>query len=175
VGQPELLAEPADLVLEQVAQRLHELETEPLGQPAHVVVGLDDGRRPPHARGLDDVGVERPLGEGAGIREAPRLGLEDLDELAADDPALLLGSATPRAPTGSVGGSRGRASPGPEPRHHLSGSSWRSSPVSTKIGTRRSPIASRSNMAVTVESTPPEIPQITRPTGSNARRPATDS
>src|SRR6059058_2104603 len=42
--QPELGAEPAHLVLEQLAQRLDELETHPLGEPAHVVVRLDDLR-----------------------------------------------------------------------------------------------------------------------------------
>ena len=38
VGQAELQAEPADLVLEQVAERLDQLEAELLGQAADVVV-----------------------------------------------------------------------------------------------------------------------------------------
>src|SRR3712207_8236915 len=33
---------------------------------------------------LDDVGVERPLHEEAGVRQLVRLALEDADELAAD-------------------------------------------------------------------------------------------
>ena len=90
VRQAELLAEPPDLVLEQVAQRLHQLEAEPLGQAADVVVGLDHRRRAAHPGRLDDVRVERPLGQIAGVGKPSRLGLEDLDELAADDPAFLL-------------------------------------------------------------------------------------
>ena len=37
-GQPELLADQPDLVLEQRPQRLDELELQVLGQPADVVV-----------------------------------------------------------------------------------------------------------------------------------------
>jgi hypothetical protein len=57
VRQAQLLADLAHLVLEQVAQRLDELEAEVLGEAADVVVGLDlwaafvSG-----GRGLDDVG-----------------------------------------------------------------------------------------------------------------------
>ena len=61
-GQAELLADQADLVLEQGAQRLDELELEVVGQAADVVVGLDvGGARSP--AGLDDVRVERALDE----------------------------------------------------------------------------------------------------------------
>ncbi len=59
---PELGADGADLVLEQHAQRLDELELQVLGQAADVVVGLDR-RRAGAAAGLDDVGVQRPLDE----------------------------------------------------------------------------------------------------------------
>ena len=45
VGQAELLADGAHLVLEQQAQRLDQVEGQVLGQPAHVVVRLDVGRR----------------------------------------------------------------------------------------------------------------------------------
>ena len=61
-GQPELLADQPDLVLEQRAQRLDELELEVVGQPAHVVVGLDV-RGAGAAAGLHHVGVERALHE----------------------------------------------------------------------------------------------------------------
>ena len=40
---------------------------------------------------LDDVGVERALGQEVDPPELGRLLLEDADELVADDPALLLG------------------------------------------------------------------------------------
>ena len=60
--QAELLADQADLVLEQRAQRLDELELEVVGQAADVVVGLDVGGAGA-AAGLDHVGVERALHE----------------------------------------------------------------------------------------------------------------
>ena len=69
LGQPELGADGADLVLEQRAQRLDELELEVVGQAADVVVGLDR-RRAGAAAGLDHVGVERALDEVASRRRA---------------------------------------------------------------------------------------------------------
>ena len=75
---------------------------EVVGQAADVVVALDV-RRAGAAAGLDDVGVERALheeldrlavGPGLGDDLAGRL-LEDPDELAADDLALLLGVGDP--------------------------------------------------------------------------------
>ena len=89
LGQAQLGAHLADLVLEQVAQRLHQLERHVLGQAAHVVVALDVRRRLRAA--LDHVGVERAL------HQEPRAGvlaghlLEHADELLADDLALALG------------------------------------------------------------------------------------
>ena len=59
-GQPQLLADEADLVLEQRAQRLDQRELEVVGQAADVVVRLDVGGAGSPAR-LDDVGVERAL------------------------------------------------------------------------------------------------------------------
>ena len=64
LGQAELGADRAHLVLEQRPQRLDELELQVLGQPADVVVGLDR-RRAGAAAGLDHVGVERALHEEA--------------------------------------------------------------------------------------------------------------
>ena len=69
LGQPELGADRADLVLEQRAQRLDELELEVVGQAADVVVGLDR-RRAGAAAGLDHVGVQRALDEEAARRRA---------------------------------------------------------------------------------------------------------
>ena len=101
-GQAELLADQAHLVLEQRAQRLDQLELQVVGQAADVVVRLDVGGAGP-AAGLDDVGVERALHEerdlvallGRGAEHLGLGGLEDPDELAADDLALLLGVADP--------------------------------------------------------------------------------
>ena len=96
--QAELLADPAHLVLEQRAQRLDQRELQVVGQAADVVVGLDV-RGAGAAAGLDDVRVERALHEEldrlavrAGLGDDLARGLlEDADELAADDLALLLG------------------------------------------------------------------------------------
>ena len=60
LGQTELAAHRADLVLEQQPQRLDELELQVVGQAADVVVALDVGRAGA-AAGLDDVGVQRAL------------------------------------------------------------------------------------------------------------------
>lgn len=103
VGQAELLADHPDLVLEQLAQRLDELELDVVGQAAHVVVRLDV-RGAGAAAGLDDVRVQGALDQegdrGAVLLEDLQLGLlEDADELAADDLPLGLrvGDAGERA------------------------------------------------------------------------------
>ena len=84
------MPETADLVLEQVAQRLDELEAHVLGQPADVVMALDHGGRAVAAAGLDEVGIQRALDEELGLGQAAGVLLEDADELVADRLALLL-------------------------------------------------------------------------------------
>ena len=61
--EAEVQADAAHFVLEQIAQRLDQLELHPLGQAADVVVALDDHRRAEHRRRLDDVRIERALAE----------------------------------------------------------------------------------------------------------------
>ena len=63
VRQAQRHAEFAHLVLEQVAQRLQQLQAQRLGQAADVVVALDRGRLLAWlgAAGLDHVGVDRAL------------------------------------------------------------------------------------------------------------------
>ena len=95
--QPELAAEGAHLVLEQFAQRLDEAHVHALGQAADVVVALDGHRgaaREGHA--LDDVRIEGALRQELGrlltvLGDLLRLGLEHVDEEAADRLALRLG------------------------------------------------------------------------------------
>ena len=95
--QAELQADLADLVLEEGAQRLHQRESQVVRQASDVVVALDVGGAGAPAR-LHDVGIERALHEEvdglallAGLRNDTARGLlEDPDELAADDLALLL-------------------------------------------------------------------------------------
>ena len=60
VGQAELGGYHADLVLEEGAQRLDQVEVEVLGQAADVVVDLIVAASPSAAAGLDHVRVERP-------------------------------------------------------------------------------------------------------------------
>ena len=96
LGQAELAAEHADLVLEQFAQRLDQLHVHPLGQAADIVVALDRHRRPAgEADALDHVRIERALGEEIGAADLRRLRLEDVDEGLADELALGLGIVEP--------------------------------------------------------------------------------
>ena len=90
--EPEREPDVANLVLEEIAQWLDELEPEVLRQSADVVMGLDLGRVVGVVRRrLDDVGVERPLGEEIDRSQSSRLLLEDADERRADAAAFLLG------------------------------------------------------------------------------------
>src|SRR6185503_6060284 len=89
--QSELQANLTNLVLEQVAQRLDQLEAQVGWQPADVVMRLDLLRRLGLGGGaFDDVRIERALGQEIDPSERRCLLLEDPDELVADDLALLL-------------------------------------------------------------------------------------
>src|SRR5215203_5554873 len=79
----------AYFVLEEVPQRLDEVEVHDLGEAAHVVVALYPGGVAGPT--LYDVGVERTLHKESGVLEFARLLLEGADELLADDLALRLG------------------------------------------------------------------------------------
>ena len=86
IGHPELLSEEPDLVLEEVLQRLDELQFHLFGESPHVVVGLDHGAGAAECRpGFDEVRIERPLGEEVRALDLSGLLLEDLDEDPADD------------------------------------------------------------------------------------------
>ena len=91
VRQAEERAQLADLVLEELAQRLDQLEAHVRGQAAHVVVGLDRGRRTLERHRLDDVRVERPLGQPRDVTELAGFVLEHRDELGPDRLPLDLG------------------------------------------------------------------------------------
>src|SRR5438094_1881131 len=90
LGHAEHAPEAPHLVLEELAERLEELEPHPFGQAADVVMALDGGRGAAHRDRLDDVGVEGPLRQEADVGDLPRLLLEHLDEGPPDDPPLLL-------------------------------------------------------------------------------------
>src|SRR4028119_356473 len=81
------------LVLEQVPQRLYEIEVHHLGQSADVVVALYLRRIAGAA--LYDVRIERALDQEGGVLYASRLLLEGADKLLADNLALRLGVCHP--------------------------------------------------------------------------------
>ena len=90
LGQTQLTASLTDFVLEQVAQRLHQLlEVHGVGQTADVVVALDDGGLTAQTA-LDDIGVDGALCEEIDLADLLCLFLKDADELLADDLALAL-------------------------------------------------------------------------------------
>ena len=91
VGHPEFTAHTAHLVLEEPAKGLAELEFHLGRQAADVVVALDDLAG--DVETLDAVGIDGALGQPTGIGDLGGLGIEDLDEVAAYDLALLLGIA----------------------------------------------------------------------------------
>ena len=88
LGHTKLAPNAAHLVLKEPLQRLAELEVHLLGQSADVVMALDDLARDVQA--LDAVGVDGALGQPLGISNLLGFGIEHLDEVAADDLALLL-------------------------------------------------------------------------------------
>ncbi len=91
VGQAELQAELADFVLEQIAQRLDQLEAQILGQSADVVVQLDRRGGPIFGgAAFDHVRVERALGQEVGAVDLGGFVGKALDEGVADPLALLL-------------------------------------------------------------------------------------
>src|SRR5262249_26239057 len=89
--QAEFQPEPAHLVLEQIFERLDQLKSQLPWQPADVVMRLDRRRRAvKRGSTLDDVWIQRALGEKVGIANPLCLVLEYIDEHMADNPAFLL-------------------------------------------------------------------------------------
>ena len=107
LGQAELGADRAHLVLEQRAQRLDQRELQVVGQPADVVVALDV-RGAVAAAGLDDVRVERALDQELDAR--PSAVADDLARRPSNARMnsrpmilrLVSGSVTPAARRGSA-------------------------------------------------------------------------
>ncbi len=89
IRQAEFTAQHAHLVLEQFAQRLHQLHVHARGQAADIVMRLDGDRRPAGERhALDHVGIQRALRQK--IRATNFLGfrIEHIDEQPPDGLAL---------------------------------------------------------------------------------------
>ena len=132
-GNAEHRAELAHLVLEQLAQRLDELELHPLGQPADVVVALDRRRRALEGDRLDDVRIERALRQELDVADSWRASssktsmkvspmIRRLRSGSVDAGQARRGSARPRRPP-RCGSERRRAgSPSPaSPRRGAAG------------------------------------------------------
>ena len=83
-------SDAAHFIFEEEAERLDELEVHLFGKTADVVVALDFARRAIDGGGLDDVGVDGALAEPTRIFYFHCLGVEDLDEVGADDFTFLL-------------------------------------------------------------------------------------
>ncbi|CRM87606.1 hypothetical protein [Pseudomonas sp. 22 E 5] len=91
VRQAEFQAQTSDFVLEQFAQWFYQFEVHLLRQATHVVVGLDHvGLAALGASRLDHVRVDGALGEVLDVVQFVGLGIEHVDEGAADDLALFL-------------------------------------------------------------------------------------
>ena len=80
----------AHLVLEQGAQRLHDLQVHLLGQAAHVVVRLDLAARPVDAHALDDIRIDGALGQPTSALDFLCLCVEHVDEGRTDSLAFGL-------------------------------------------------------------------------------------
>ncbi len=89
MGQAQLLPHSPHLILEQIAKGFHEVEPEPVGEPADIVVGLDDRRGASNTRGLDDIRIQGALRQIPRIGKSRGLGLKDINELPADDLPFL--------------------------------------------------------------------------------------
>ena len=125
LGQAQLAAQRAHLVLEQLAQGLDQLQLHALGQAADIVVRLDgDAGAAGEAHALDHVGIERALRQELGAADLVRLGVEHVDEGGADD--LALAARDPSTPASLPRKSRARVAMDQrdvvmvaEERHHL--------------------------------------------------------
>src|ERR1700730_16061147 len=92
VGQSQLTAQFAYLVLEQFAQGLDELQFHAGRQAADIVMRFDRNRGTPEwAHRLDYIGVEGALRQELDIADLVRLFVEDVDKGGADRLALLFG------------------------------------------------------------------------------------
>ncbi len=84
-GQAEFAAERAHLVLEQFAQRLDQLHVHARGQTADIVVRLYRHRRATGERhAFDHIGIERALRQKFRAADLFCLGIEHVDEQAAN-------------------------------------------------------------------------------------------
>src|SRR5690606_16596595 len=60
---PKCFAHPAHLIFKEGVERLHHFQLHEVGQPTHIVMRLDRGRRAIHRNRLDDIGIDGALPE----------------------------------------------------------------------------------------------------------------
>ena len=87
LGHFQLMAHPADFILEEPAERLAEPKSHLIGKSTDIVVALDDHTR--NAQAFNAVRIDCTLRQPLGIRDLPGLCIEYLDEVPADDLAFL--------------------------------------------------------------------------------------
>src|SRR5262249_44742947 len=79
--QPQLQAQSAHLVLEQILEWLNQLKAELRGQAADIVVSLNCGSGTVHrAAAFDDIRIQRALSQKANILDMLCFFFEDIDE-----------------------------------------------------------------------------------------------
>ena len=145
LGQTKFPADAPHLVLKQLAQRLDQLEGQIGRQAANVMMRLDGRGGASHGHRFDHVGVKGSLHQEPHVAEMARLHRQRRDELRADPLALDLGIGDARQAFQKS--RRGVHADHPQPTRCSSNSIvwWnsflRSSPLSTKIFVRRSPMA----------------------------------
>src|SRR5439155_5276255 len=89
--KPQLLPQAANFILEELFERLDQLESQFLGQPADVVMRLDCcSRAVAHGAAFDYVRIKRPLGKELRVLDALGFILEDVDKDMTDEPPLFL-------------------------------------------------------------------------------------
>ena len=166
--QAQLQAQPADFVLEQVAQRLDQLEAQILGQAADVVMQLDrGGRAVGRGAAFDHVGIERSLGQESGAGDLGRFVGKAVDEGVADAAAFFLR-------IGDAGQGRQKRSSALTTCRSVLKCCENSRMTDFSSSLRKQAVVDQdaaatagrwpdtSSAATTDESTPPDRPQITR-------------
>ena len=93
IGQSQLSADLANLILEQGSQRLHQFELHIVGQATNIVMTLDLGGV--LGARFDDIGIQGSLDEELSVLNAAAGVLEYSDEEFADGFALCLGFGDP--------------------------------------------------------------------------------
>ena len=173
--EAELGRQGADLVLEQLAERLDQLNFRPFGQAPDIVVRLDRRRRALDRNALDDVRVKRALAEkphAADFRaSASNTSMKRRRSACASPRGVTFRPAEESVREASTRHEIEVPATRPRTSSH---SPFRSTPLSTNTLVSWSPTARWTISAVTAESTPPEAAQHPVPADAAAYRETAD-